>query len=120
MSLLLFFIISQNTPCLDRICFTQALAIAPHLSSSGIYGRAYEHLLGCYISEDPSSRFLELFEVVVIVTHGDILGPMALVLKANKLLVLAKDIRGFHCIAIGKVFFQLINGSIVLKLQWLF
>jgi hypothetical protein len=64
----------------------------------------YEHLLGCYIPEDPSSRFLELFQVVDIVARGDILGSMALVLRTNKLLALAKDIKGFHCIAIGKVF----------------
>jgi hypothetical protein len=40
----------------------------------------YEHLLGCFILEDPSSWFLKLFlVVVVVVAHGDILRSMALV-----------------------------------------
>jgi hypothetical protein len=49
----------EHTFVLDRILFAQTLAIAPHLSR--LYGMVYEHLLGCLILEDPSSRFSELF-----------------------------------------------------------
>jgi hypothetical protein len=41
-------------------------------------------------------------------------------LGANRLLVMAKDIGGFHTILISKVFFQLISRSIVLQLWGLF
>ncbi len=41
-------------------------------------------------------------------------------LGANKLLEMAKDIKGFCPIAIGDTYFQLINRSIVLQLQGLF
>jgi hypothetical protein len=70
----------------------------------------YEHFLGCFIPEDPSSRFSELF----LVALGDILKSMALVLGVNKLLALAKDIGGFRPIIVGEVFFQLISRSIIL------
>jgi hypothetical protein len=33
----------------------------------------YEHLLGYFIPKDPFSRFSELFQVVVVIVHGDIL-----------------------------------------------
>jgi hypothetical protein len=46
---------------LDKILFAQTLTIAPHLFSGGLSGMVYEHFLGCFILEDPSSRFLELF-----------------------------------------------------------
>jgi len=80
----------------------------------------YKHLLGCFIPKGPSSRFMELFQAIIIVTHGDIHRSMALVLGANKLLAIAKDIRGFCLIIVGKTFFQLINRSIVLKLRRMF
>jgi hypothetical protein len=44
----------------------------------------YEHLLGCFILEGPSSRFSKLFEVV-IVAHGDIPRSMILVLGVSKI-----------------------------------
>jgi hypothetical protein len=59
---------------------------------------------------------MELFQVVIIVIHGDIHRSMALVLGANKLLATAKDIRSYRLIIVGKTFFQLINRSIVLEL----
>jgi hypothetical protein len=77
----------------------------------------YEHLLRWFIPKDPSSRFLKLFQVVVVVARGDILRSMALVLEANILLAMVKDIRGIHPIAIGEVFLQFINCSIVLQFQ---
>jgi hypothetical protein len=58
----------------------------------------YEHFFGCFIPKDPSSRFSELFQVVVIVACGDIPKLVALALGANKLLTLAKDIGGFRLI----------------------
>jgi hypothetical protein len=76
----------------------------------------YEHVLGCFIPKDPSSRFLKLFQVVVAIAYGDIHGLMALVLGANILLAMAKDIGGFCPIAVGEVFLQLISRSIVLHL----
>jgi hypothetical protein len=42
---------------------------------------------------------------------------MALMLRTNILLAMAKDTRGLRLIAIGKVFFQFINYSIVVQLQ---
>jgi hypothetical protein len=40
----------------------------------------YEYLLKCFIPEDPSLGFLELFHTVVAITRGDILRSMALML----------------------------------------
>jgi hypothetical protein len=74
----------------------------------------YEHLLRCFISKDLSSRFSRLFHAIIVVAYGDILRLMALMLVVNKLLVITKDIGGFCPIAISKMFFQLINRSIVL------
>jgi len=66
---------------------------------------AYEHLSRCLILEDPSLRFLKLFQVVATtIIHGDILRSMALVLGVNKLLATIKDTSGLHLIIIGKVF----------------
>ncbi len=50
-----------------------------------------EHFLGCFIHKVPSSRFLELFQAIVVVTHSDIPKLVALVLGANKLLAMVKD-----------------------------
>jgi hypothetical protein len=45
---------------------------------------------------------------------------MALVLGANRLLAMAKDIGNLHPIIVGEAFSRLINRSIVLRLQGLF
>jgi len=95
--------------------FTQALAIAPHLCSSGLSGMVYEHLLGCFIPKDPSSRFSKLFQVVVAL--GDIHRSMALVLGVSRLLAMEKNTKGLCLITIGEMFFRLINCSIVLQLR---
>jgi hypothetical protein len=63
----------------------------------------YEHFLGCFISKDPSLRFLELFQVVAIVTYGDIFKSMALVLL-NILLIMVKEIGGLCPIVVNEVF----------------
>ncbi len=76
----------------------------------------YEHLSGCFILEDPSLGFSELFQVAAIAIRGDILRLMALVLGASRLLAIAKDISGLCHIAIGEVFLRFINHSIVLQL----
>ncbi len=73
----------------------------------------YEHFLKCFIPEDPSLGFLKLFQVVIIAC-GDIFRSVALVLGANILLVMAKDIGGLRLIIISEVFFLLINWSIIL------
>jgi hypothetical protein len=65
----------------------------------------YEHLLGCFIPEDPFSRFLELFQVVVVIAYGYIFKSMALALGSNRLLVMAKDIGGLCPIIVSEVFF---------------
>jgi len=104
----------EHTFVLDKILFAQALAIVLHLSPGGLSRMVYEHFSRCLILEDPSSGFSELLQVVVVVAHGDISRSMALVLKASKLLAMAKAIGGFCPITIGKVFFQLINYSIIL------
>jgi len=74
----------------------------------------YEHFLGCFIPEDPSSGFSKLIQVATIVAHGDIPRSVALVMGVNKLLAMAKDFCGFRPIAISEVFFLLIKCSIVL------
>jgi hypothetical protein len=75
----------------------------------------YEHLLRCFIPEDPSSRFLKLFQVVVVIVLGHILRLVALVLGVDKLLAMAKDIGGLCPITIAEVFLQLfISHFIVL------
>jgi hypothetical protein len=51
----------EHTFVLDRTLFAQALAITPRLSSGGLFGMVYEHLLGCFIPKDPSSRFRNYF-----------------------------------------------------------
>jgi hypothetical protein len=56
------------------------------------------------IPKDPSSGFSKLCQIVVIVVCGDIPKSVALMLGANRLLAMAKDIGGFHPIAIGEVF----------------
>jgi hypothetical protein len=66
------------------------------------------------ILEDPSSKFSKLFQVTIVTVHEDIPKSMVLMLGANRLLAMAKDIGGLHPIAIGKVFFLLISRSIVL------
>ncbi len=76
----------------------------------------YEHFSKCFILEDPSSGFLKLFQVIII-THGDILKSVALMLGTIKLLAMAKDTNGLRFIIVSKLFFRLINHSIVLQLQ---
>jgi hypothetical protein len=100
---------------LDRILFAQTLATTPHLFSSGLFGMVYEHLSGCFIPKDPSSRFSRLFHATIVVAYGDIPRSMARMLGVNKLLAMAKDIGGFCPTVIGKMFFRLISHSIVLQ-----
>jgi len=76
----------------------------------------YEHLLGCFILEDPSSWLLKLFQVLITIAHGDIPKLVALVLGAIRLFAMAKDTRSFCPIAICKAFFRLISHSIILQL----
>jgi hypothetical protein len=63
----------------------------------------YEHFSRCLIPKDPSLGFSKLFQVVVV-THGDILKLVALVLETNRLLTMAKDISGLHLIVICNMF----------------
>jgi hypothetical protein len=93
--------------------FAQTLTTTPHLFLDGLFGMVYEHLSKCFIAEDPSSRFSELFQATTIVAHGDIPRSMALMLRANRLLAMAKDIGGLHFIVIGEVFLQLISRFII-------
>jgi hypothetical protein len=72
----------------------------------------YEHLSRCFTLKDPSLGFLELFQVIV--ARGDIPRLVALMLEANRLLAMTKDIGGFRPIVVSKMFLQLINHSIVL------
>jgi len=58
----------------DRTLFAQALAIASHLSLGMFSRMVYEHLLGCFILEDPSSRFSELFKLFLLLFMGISLG----------------------------------------------
>ncbi len=102
---------------LDRTLFAQALTIAPHLFLNGLFGMVYEHLLRCFILEDPSLGFSKLFQIVTTIVHGDIFRLVALVLGAIKLLAMAKDFGGFRPIVVGEMFFRFISRSIVLQFQ---
>jgi hypothetical protein len=94
----------KHTFVLNRTLFAQLLTIVPHLSSSGLFGMVYEHLLICFIPENSSSWFSKLFQVTVVVTRKDIPRSMAIMLGANRLLPMAKDISGFRLIAVGEMF----------------
>ncbi len=83
--------------------FAQTLTTAPHLFMGGLSRMVYEHLSRCFIPKDPSSRFLELFQVVVIVACRDIPRSVALMLGANRLLAMAKDTSGLHPIVMRNV-----------------
>ncbi len=74
----------------------------------------YEDFLRCFIPKDSSSWFSKLFHVGAIVVCEDIPRLVALVLGANKLLAMAKDIDDLYPIAMGEVSIRLINRSIVL------
>jgi hypothetical protein len=67
----------------------------------------YEHILGCFIPKDTSSRFSKLFQVVVVVVCGNIFRSIALEMGTKRLLALAKDFGGFHPIVM-KCFFYLL------------
>jgi len=110
---------SKHTFVLDRTLFAQAFITTPHLFLGGLSRMVYEHLLKCFILEDPSLGFLKLFQATTVVVHGDILRSVALVLRASRLLAMAKNTRGLHPIAVGDVFCQL-SHSIVFQLWGLF
>jgi hypothetical protein len=65
-------------------------------------------------TKGPSSGILKLFQAIDVIVHEDIPKLVALVLGVNRLLAMAKDIGGLCPIATRKVFFRLINLSIVL------
>jgi hypothetical protein len=117
---LIFYYHLEHNFVLDRILFAQTLAIVPHLSLGGLFEMVYEHLSRCFILKDPSSRFSELFKVIVVIIHGDTPKldtpkSVALVSRASRLLAIANDINGLHLIVVGKMFLQLISHSIVLQ-----
>jgi hypothetical protein len=60
---------------------THALAVAPYLFMGGLFRMVYEHLSKCFILEDPSLGFLELFQTIVVIAHGDIPRSVALMLR---------------------------------------
>ncbi len=47
----------EHTFVLNKTLFAHVLTITPHLSLNGLYGMVYEHLSGCFIPKDTSSRF---------------------------------------------------------------
>jgi hypothetical protein len=51
----------KHTFILDRVLFTQALAIVPHLSLGGLSKMVYECFLACFILKDPFLAFSKLF-----------------------------------------------------------
>jgi len=76
--------------------FEHALATSLHLFLGGLFGMGYEYLLGCFIPKDPSLGFLKLFQVIAIIACGDISKSLALMLGANILLAMTKNIKGFR------------------------
>jgi hypothetical protein len=93
---------------MDKTLFAQALTTTPHLSLGGHFGMEYKHLSRCFILEDPSSGFSKLFQVIVIIVRKGNPRSMALMMGANRLLVMAKDIRGFRLIVVSEMFFNLL------------
>jgi len=63
-----------------------------------------EHLLRCSIPKDKSSNFSKLLQAIGINARGDILRSMALMLGANRLLAMAKNIASLHLNVVGKMF----------------
>jgi len=53
----IFYYQLEHTFVMDRTLFAQALAIAPNLSSSGLFKMVYEHLFRCFILEDHLQGF---------------------------------------------------------------
>jgi len=76
----------------------------------------YGHHSSSFILEDASLKFSKLFQIIVIITCGDILRLVALMLGVSKLLAMAKDTEGLCFIIVNEVFFQFISHSIVLQL----
>jgi hypothetical protein len=68
----------------------------------------YEHLLEYFILDGPSSGFLKLFEIVVVVARGDILRLVALVLGVSKLLVWQRILMVFILLSQVKCFFDIL------------
>jgi len=101
----IFYYQREHTFVLDRTLFAQTLTISPHLFWGELFRMVYEHLLRCFILEDPSSRFLKLFQGVATLVRGDIPSSLALVLGANKVLAMANDTGGFRPIVVNEVFF---------------
>jgi hypothetical protein len=76
----IFYYQPQHTFVMDKTMFAQALAIAPHFSFNGLYGMVYEHIFGCFIPKDSSLGFSKLFQIVIVITRGNIFSLAALVL----------------------------------------
>jgi hypothetical protein len=95
----------ERTFVLDRALFAHALAITPHLFSNGLFGMVYEHMSNCFILEDSSSRFFELFKVAIAIACGDISRLVALVLGTSRLLAITKNLKSLRPIVVGKMFF---------------
>jgi hypothetical protein len=112
----IFDFVLNHTFVLDRILFAQTLAIVHYLSSGGLFGMVYEHHSSSFILEDASLKFSKLFQTIAIVTCGDILRSVALMLGVSKLLAMVKDTECLCPIIVDEVFFQLISHSIVLQL----
>jgi hypothetical protein len=66
----------------------------------------------------PIFRVFGIILGAVIIVHGDIFRLVALVLGANRLLAMAKDISGLHPIVIGEVFFRYKNTYAPISLEY--
>ncbi len=75
---LIFYYHPEHTFVLDRTLFAWAITITPRLFLDGLFGIVYEHFSRCFILEDPSSGFLELFQAIVIIICGDILSSIVM------------------------------------------
>jgi hypothetical protein len=59
---------------LDRIMFAQALAITFHLSLGGLFGKVFEHLLGCLIPRTHPKGFWNYYRLLLPLLVGISLG----------------------------------------------
>lgn len=92
----------------------------PHLSTREHSSIVFEHLWDVFNLKEFANNFIHLHQLNSHVAMDHFLGSIVHILGATKLLTLAKPSGGIKPIAMGKVFYQLVNGALCLQLQYVF
>jgi hypothetical protein len=66
----------------------------PHLSANGPFEMVFEHLGGCFHSEDFASGFSQFFQLCSHITQGHIPHQIAHILGTTHFLTMRKPLRG--------------------------